>query len=445
MLKSRLKYERNALAPISSLPPEVFAIFSFSCSSGKPDDNLTQIRLSHVCHQWHEIALGQPLLWSHVDFTTLSSAGAAETLARAKSSPLYLAARISSQSWNDVRFSTFLKEVQARLPHICHLDVSAEGPDIHSILRALRLPVPVLEYLSIFSTTWMKTVLIPDTLFDGSAPRLSSCLTLCHCGISWKWSPLRGLKYLEILKPAALNSRLKLAVWLDALAEMLELKALILQWASPHAPPFPFDVERTVTLPSLEHFNIMGHLEDCVLALAHLDLPVLTQLSLKAICYLFPNSDDVRELLPYVARYIYGTQHTQPWQSMLIGNNDSYVDLHAWAVPDIGIEVHEFDPPTLPDATLAPRLALSFTCDDKTDSHCCNHLALLRYSIPGLPLDGIVTLAAQDLCNRSRLGHHVSSKQFWLHIPYFAKVFPASACEIVTFYSDWIYRDAARR
>ena len=102
MLKSRLKYERNALAPISSLPPEVFAIFSFSCSSGKPDDNLTQIRLSHVCHQWREIALSQPLLWSHVDFTTLSSAGTAEILARAKSSPLYLEARISSQSWNDV-------------------------------------------------------------------------------------------------------------------------------------------------------------------------------------------------------------------------------------------------------------------------------------------------------------------------------------------------------
>ena len=177
---------------------------------------------------------------------------------------------------------------------------------------------------------------------------------------------LKGLKYLEIIKPAAVNSRLKLAVWLDALAEMLELKALILQWASPHAPPFLFDVECTVTLPSLEHFNIMGHLEDCVLALAHLDLPVLTQLSLKAICYLFLNSGDVRELLPYVARYIYGTQHTQPWQSMLIGNNDSYVDLHAWAVPDIGVEVHEFDPPALPDATLAPCLALSFTCDDKT-------------------------------------------------------------------------------
>ena len=35
------------------------------------------------------IILHQPLLYSHVDFTTLSSAGVAEILARAKSVPLY--------------------------------------------------------------------------------------------------------------------------------------------------------------------------------------------------------------------------------------------------------------------------------------------------------------------------------------------------------------------
>jgi hypothetical protein len=88
-----LKLRRNAHSPISSLPPEVFAaIFSFACLpgipslGGKPDH--AQIHVSHVCHQWREIALNQPLLWSHVDFTTLSLAGATEMLVRAKLVPL---------------------------------------------------------------------------------------------------------------------------------------------------------------------------------------------------------------------------------------------------------------------------------------------------------------------------------------------------------------------
>ena len=420
-----LKYERNALAPISSLPPEVFAIiFSFSCSSGKPDDNLTRIRLSHVCHQWREIALNQPLLWSHVDFTTLSSAGTAEILARAKSSPLYLEARISSQSWNDVRFSTFLKEVQARLPHICHLDVSAEGPDIHSILRALGSPAPILEYLSLFSTTesYSANASTPDTLFDGSAPRLS-CLTLCHCGISWKWPRFKGLKYLEIVGPAV-NSNPTLTVWLDALSEMPDLKTLILNeailtWASP-APPFQFDVERTVTLPSLAHFDIVGNLEDCVLALAHLDLPAVTQLSLEALCYdsnSFPERDHVQKLLPHVVRYMYGTQHTQPLQSMFIRSNRKCVDLLTWPVPDIGVEVQSLDPPILLGAKLPTRLALSFRCHKILGPYDL-HLELLDWLITGLPLDGIVTLAAQDLRSRTTAPRHdeVCSQLFWLHI-----------------------------
>jgi hypothetical protein len=91
-----LKLRRNALSPISSLPPEVFAAYSpfvltwYIITGWKPDHHLARLRVSHVCHQWREIALNQPLLWSHVDFTTLSLAGATEILVRAKSVPLYL-------------------------------------------------------------------------------------------------------------------------------------------------------------------------------------------------------------------------------------------------------------------------------------------------------------------------------------------------------------------
>ena len=92
-----LKLRRNARQPISSLPPEIFAaIFSFLCLSGippigeKPPRNQARLRISHVCHQWHGIALNQPQLWSHVTFSTVSLTGATDILDRAKSMPLFM-------------------------------------------------------------------------------------------------------------------------------------------------------------------------------------------------------------------------------------------------------------------------------------------------------------------------------------------------------------------
>ena len=70
------------------------------------------------------------------------------------------------------------------------------------------------------------------------------------------------------------------AVWLDALDEMPQLQTLTLHSASPIALPLPFVVERTVTLPSLTHLDMSASVDDCALALAHLDLPALTWLCL---------------------------------------------------------------------------------------------------------------------------------------------------------------------
>jgi hypothetical protein len=138
------------------------AIFSFACLpgipslGGKPDHNLARIHLSHVCHQWREIALNQPFLWSHVDFTTLSLAGATEMLVRAKSVPLYLEATRASwrcweTRWDGDRFDTFRTELQARVPHIRHLSINAKPYNLRSTLAVLVSPAPTLKYLSLFS------------------------------------------------------------------------------------------------------------------------------------------------------------------------------------------------------------------------------------------------------------------------------------------------------
>ncbi|KAN0132200.1 hypothetical protein V8E53_009966 [Lactarius tabidus] len=184
------------LSPISSLPPEIFAaIFSFlylpgiPSLGGGPDCNLARLHVSHVCHQWREIALNQPQLWSHINFNTLSLAGATETLVRAKSVPLYMEKRVSGEH-DDGGFGPLLKEVRVRLPHIRHLDIGAEASYIYGgLVDELELPAPTLEYFSLFCQgNWKKRIetdqlFVSDTLFGGSTPRLS-CLELCNCNIS---------------------------------------------------------------------------------------------------------------------------------------------------------------------------------------------------------------------------------------------------------------------
>jgi hypothetical protein len=176
---------------------------------------------------------------------------------------------------------------------------------------------------------------------------------------------------------------------------MRQLETLTLHSASPIASPRPFffEVQSAVTLPSLTRLDIFGSTRDCALALAHLDLPALTWLCVEAIVeFDEANGDDMQTLLPYVARHAHGPQEIQPLQSALIRENENYIDILAWTVPDIDIVVH--DPLTLLTATDPTRVALSFTSpypcpyEARVDITCA--------AMAALPLDGLVTLIVKD-------------------------------------------------
>ena len=397
-----LKHRRNALAPISSLPTEITTfIFSFlrATSSAfapdkKPDpDPLAWLRVAHVCHQWREITLNQPLFWSHVDFSNLSPAGTAEILARAKTAPLYLEARVFGSQWNSARFSAFQEELQACVPRICHLLFSADIDQFAQTYKGLISPAPTLERLSLIcqSPSRQQVDFIPGTLFGGITPRLS-CLELHQCGINWETPLLRGLRYLDIRLPP-MRSVPSHSVWLDALDEMTQLKTLILQGASPMADDagsIPFDVKRTATLPSLTHFDIYESVPDCVLALAHLDLPALTCLSVKTSFY-HPEDSDVRDVFPYIAEHAHRFQDAQPLQSVIIRGNKTRVDILAWPAPNINVEVQES---TLLAATAPARVALSLRSEDW--DYIDSPIEVIGMAMRAVPLDRLVTLIIQD-------------------------------------------------
>jgi hypothetical protein len=400
-----LRYRRNALAPISFLPIDVVeGIFSYLRVPLSPftrgerpkiQDPLAWLRVAHVCHQWRGFALNQPLFWSHVDFANISWAGAAEVLSRAKNVPLFLEARIPRARWNDIQFATFHEELQRRISHIRHLGISATHPHLDKTLQELVSPAPTLEHLSLSTEDhWPGTFSLPDTLFDGTTPRLSR-LVLRNCNIGWKLPILKGLTYLEVRSPSR-SARPELATWLDSLKEMSQLKTLIVLSASPIAPPGvspPFDVKRSTTLAYLARLDISASPRDCALALAHLDLPALVHLNIATWSRVRGGDDaEVLGILPYVTLHSHGPQDTQPLQSMLIYSNSTRIDMLAWAVPDIDFDVRNSS--TILDTMLSARV--SFSVANNRSSSFNISTRMFDATLAALPLDSLVTLTAPD-------------------------------------------------
>ncbi|KAH9058275.1 hypothetical protein EDB87DRAFT_1823146 [Lactarius vividus] len=341
-----LRYRRNALAPVSSLSTEIIAdIFS--------------------------------LLY----FTCL--AGATEMLARARMAPLYLEARIPVCHLGGAQLIASQKELQTHVSHIRHLSINA-GPllCLSKTLEGLVPPAPILEYLSLSNENIRaRTLSVPDTLFYSATPKLS-CLKLCNCIISWKSSLLKGLRNLEILM-LSVNAKPSLAVWLDALDKMPQLKTLVLHSASP-ITSFPFNVERTITLPFLTHLGISAEEGECAVALAHLVLPALTWLCLTVKSSL-EDEDDVQKLLPYITRHAHGPQDAQPLQSMLIHGDRTRTDIFAWPAPDTDLEV--LDPLSFRAATLSARVRLSVVSKGWLGLYA--YVKVIDAAMTALPLDNL--------------------------------------------------------
>ncbi|KAF8257299.1 hypothetical protein EI94DRAFT_1759410 [Lactarius quietus] len=408
-----LKYRRNALAPISSLPFEVIANIFFLSSlrycSGSADDQPFihhVLRVAHVCHRWREVALDYPFLWSHLHFNTISPAGATEILARARMAPLYLEARLPLHYWpkhsspQGSPCFAFCKRLQNHVPHVYqyHLRIRADPLHLNNMLEGLIWPAPILEHLSISMVGGLQhrntsRVSVPDTLFDATTPRLSS-LELRDCDINWK-SPLpKSLKNLEIIT-LSVNARPSLTDWLDALDEMRQLQSLVLHSASPSTPHprSPFNIKRTVTLPFLEHINISAPVLDCGLALAHLVLPALTSLSV-TITSDYLNIAHLQKILPYVVQHAHGPLDIQPLREMTISGHRTHLEILVWTTPNTNVFGIDVEP---------VRMELSVPSLDRS----VDRDRILDATMATLPLDGLVALTVP---RNTQL-----EEPFWLH------------------------------
>ncbi|KAF8492751.1 hypothetical protein F5888DRAFT_1927417 [Russula emetica] len=399
-----LKSRRNAIAPISRLPPETLAtIFAFLSASAWYESavHLEWIRVAHVCRRWREAALDHPRFWSHINFTKLTSAGMAEILARAKMAPLHLEADVSI--WRTAKVEAFERQLEAHISHTRHLSLSGS---LQTAFARLLSSAPTLESLSLSHKSLMyglPPATIPDNLLNRTAPNLTS-LELEKCDIGWKSPLLKGLRNLQILDIST-KARPKLEDWLDALNEMPKLQTLFLKFATPLAPlasPLISEPSRTIALPSLTHFRIHAFAKDCALALAHLLLPTLTWLHVDVKSH-DREGEDVRLVIPYVARNVYVLQGIEPIRSILIAGERTCTEVYAWSMPDVDVKVCDLD--TLGDMSRSACLLFAAKGNmwrNGVDTAIFDALLTL------LPVNSVVTLTAQNLTRLSKeswLGH----------------------------------------
>ena len=389
-----LKFRRNALAPISCLPPETLAeIFSFLLPPA--NDEAYHLEWISTCRQWHETALSHPRLWSHINFSKLPPAAMAEIPARAKMAPLHFEADFTG--WRRAHINAFQKQLEVHISHIRRLSIYKPLP---SVLERLSSSAPALESLSLSHCT--EQVFIPFNLFNCTTPNLKN-LKLQKCDFSWKSPLLRGLRTLEILGPSS-GARPEPGNWLDALDEMPQLQMLALRYAtlhiSPTGPPTS-EPSRTVTLPSLTKFHIAASAKDCGFALAHLVLPALTCLHVDAQSNK-RDSDEVRLLVSCVSRKVYVLQDTEPLRSILIDGKSKRAEVLAWTIPDADFKFF-FDPNVMVRKSVPARLIFTVTSRHRRFGA---ETAILEALLTHLPLNFVSTLTAR---NSSGLG-----KEFWV-------------------------------
>jgi hypothetical protein len=172
---------RNALAPVSRLPPETLAaIFFYLSPPGIFSTSLhfygygylAWMCVAHVCRQWRETALNHPRLWSHIDFTAsfikLTPVAMAEILARAKIEPLYLEAELPNLS--AAQLDAFERQLEVHISHTRRLSIRG---NLQSALDRLKSSAPTLESLYLGHRSGhseLSQAVIPVSVFNDTPP-----------------------------------------------------------------------------------------------------------------------------------------------------------------------------------------------------------------------------------------------------------------------------------
>ena len=281
-LTDTLLSHRNAIAPISALPPELLArIFRFHALIDPPWsdlENLGWIGVTHVCRQWRQVALDDSSLWATITGFWPSAEWISEQLVRARNAPLVI----------DFKFTPSLDRLSKFPPRISHIrELRLRNmSQLHSrgIQEICASEAPILEHLelaldpvSYFPGMFLTYgELAGTTLFDGRTPKLRT-LSLSQISIPWSLIPRGQLTQLKIIllkeisttdiSPSVESNQL-----IDLLINSPELEGLVLEFCLPSMLS-QVSREQPIHLPRLSRLSLAGSTFNVTNLLSMLRLP----------------------------------------------------------------------------------------------------------------------------------------------------------------------------
>ncbi|KJA15237.1 hypothetical protein HYPSUDRAFT_48554 [Hypholoma sublateritium FD-334 SS-4] len=223
-----LRYQRNCLASISQLPPEILSrIFSWAkfplrTYSWQPHNPLAWIKITHVSTHWRSVAMNTPMLWD--DPPPENGPWVVEMLKRSKAVGLTVSTDLSTrESRKAAGLMAILRQDGARLQHLALTNMTFE---CWKVLKSLPVSAPRLEILSLSSRLPGRgpdNIHIPKTVLN-NADSLRQ-LELSGCNVHWHCFPLSNITHLK-LRNIACTARPTWTQFIDALAKMSKLESL---------------------------------------------------------------------------------------------------------------------------------------------------------------------------------------------------------------------------
>jgi hypothetical protein len=291
---------RNALVPISRLPPEILArVFHLLVLEEPPlsgGRSLGWIKVTHVCRHWRQVALDDSSLWAQIWGIPTNAKWISEMLTRAKNAPL------------DIELDDLITSSEEALlmipPHLSHTRQlrlhSLSGLSSDNVREIYSWDAPALEQFELTVPAY-SPISFPDLggnmLFKGHAPRLRT-LSLSRVIIPWSFIPRGQLTQLEIVcldedgdSPGDLNQLIDLLVNCPAL-EILALDSCL----PSQLTELPYG--RTIHLPHLSHLRLCGSTSRIInIMLKMLKLPSSTTLHLQCTSKTIPIHTELEVLL----------------------------------------------------------------------------------------------------------------------------------------------------
>ncbi|KAF5357693.1 hypothetical protein D9758_007485 [Tetrapyrgos nigripes] len=277
----QLKTQRNTLALISMLPPEILSQAFLYCITF--DDKRycgayrwPWIQISHVCSHWRNVALGCPALWSCLEFSC--PAWVPEMLQRSKMAPLSV--KVTAEDFFNTKVKDAIETTLQQVSRVSDLMLCMPGGEksmAELLVTGMRQAAPLLRSLSLSTSisAWTRgPVTLPLEFVDGDAPRLKH-LELRNFHLPWDSALLKNLTSLKIFHTST-GSAPSLQQLTDVLARMPGLEILELKDVLPICKSTtPVD---TVPLPHLHRIKLDGDTVSVALLLDHISFPSTTQM-----------------------------------------------------------------------------------------------------------------------------------------------------------------------